>query len=183
MLSVLTRQTTSYFFQDDLLHLVASESIELQRQSSVDASRRLFSVNWESSTDTIIENDPNKVRSLMEKTKLRAEVATAAQSIGVAGRLLDMTVQYVQERNQFGKPVGVNQAIKHHLADTGKAIEFARPMVYRAAWSLSEDDTETELAVHMGKLLASKAVDLACKNLFSAMELLHILWSMTYRYG
>ena len=151
-------------FQDDLLYLVASESIELQRQSSVDASRRLFSVNWESSTDIIIENDPNKVRSLMEKTKLRAEVATAAQSIGVAGRLLDMTVQYVQERNQFGKPVGVNQAIKHHLADTGKAIEFARPMVYRAAWSLSEDDTETELAVHMGKLLASKAVDLACKT-------------------
>ncbi|GIS56032.1 MAG: hypothetical protein Ct9H90mP30_7170 [Actinomycetota bacterium] len=42
---------------------------------------------------------------------------------------LDMTVQYVQERKQFGKPVGVNQAKKHHLADTGKAIEFARPMV------------------------------------------------------
>jgi len=151
-------------FRDSLLHLVDKESIGLKRQTSVDPSRRLFSVNWDSSANTIIEDDSDKVRLLIEKTKLRAEVATAAQCIGVAQQLLDMTVQYVQERNQFGKPVGGNQAIKHHLADTGKAIEFARPMVYRAAWSLNEDDAETELAAHMGKLLASKAVDLACRT-------------------
>jgi len=75
-----------------------------------------------------------------------------------------MTVQYVQERNQFGKPVGVNQAIKHHLADTGKAIEFARPMVQRAAWCLSNGDLETDLAVHAGKLLASRSVELASQT-------------------
>ncbi len=151
-------------FRDSLLHLVAKESIVLQRQASVDSSRRLFSVKWDTNSGTVIEGDSDKVRSLIETTKLRAEVSTAAQCIGVAQQLLDMTVQYVQERKQFGKPVGVNQAIKHHLADTGKAIEFARPMVYRAAWSLNKGDTEAELAAHMAKLLASKAVDLACKT-------------------
>ena len=151
-------------FRDSLLHLVDKESVDLNRQTSVDPSRRLFSVNWKTSANTVIEGDSDKVRSLIENTKLRAEVATAAQCVGVAQQLLDMTVQYVQERKQFGKPVGVNQAIKHHLADTGKAIEFARPMVYRAAWSLDKDDAEVGLAAHMAKLLASKAVDLACET-------------------
>ena len=151
-------------FRDGLLHLVDKESVDLKRQTSVDSSRRLFSVIWDISANTVIEGDSDKVQSLIEKTKLRAGVSTAAQCIGVAQQLLDMTVEYVRERRQFGKPVGVNQAIKHHLADTGKAIEFARPMVYRAAWSLNKDDTEPELATHMAKLLASKAVDLACKT-------------------
>ena len=78
-----------------------------------------------------------------------------------------MTVDYVQERRQFGSPVGVNQAVKHHLADVGKAIEFARPMVYRAAWCLGADDlddVEVATAASMAKMLASDAVDLAARS-------------------
>ena len=151
-------------FQSGALHLVEPESVELQRQPSVDETRHLFSIEWNPTMDTVIEEDPDRVSLLALKTELRAEVATSAQCVGVAERLLEKTVQYVQERNQFGKPVGANQAIKHHLADTGKAIEFARPMVYRAAWCLSNGDPETDLAVHMGKLLASRAVELACQT-------------------
>ena len=146
------------------LHLVEQESVMLKRQNSVDETRHLFSVEWNPSINTLIESNPDKVQSLAKKTELRAKAATSAQCIGVAEYLLGKTVQYVQDRKQFGKPVGVNQAIKHHLADTGKAIEFARPMVYRGAWCLSNGDSETDLAVYMGKLLASRAVELACKT-------------------
>ena len=79
-------------------------------------------------------------------------------------RLLDETVAYVGDRHQFGKPVGVNQAVKHHLADVGKAIEFARPMVERAAWALSMSAPDALEAASMAKLLASEAVDLACRS-------------------
>ena len=151
-------------FHDGGLYLVEQESVELQHQASVDQTRRLFSIKWDPTAKAVIEGNPEKVNALAKKTQLRAEVATASQCIGVAGRLLEMTVQYVQERNQFGKPVGVNQAIKHHLADTGKAIEFARPMVQRAAWCLSNGDLETDLAVHAGKLLASRSVELASQT-------------------
>ena len=47
-------------------------------------------------------------------------------------------MEYVKEREQFGKPVGSYQAVKHHLADVAKAISFARPSVYAAAWAVSQ---------------------------------------------
>ncbi len=51
--------------------------------------------------------------------------------------MLDMTVDYVRERHQFGVPVGSFQAVKHQLADTPLQLSFARPAVHRAAWSLA----------------------------------------------
>ena len=47
--------------------------------------------------------------------------------------MLELTVDYVKERKQFGVPVGSFQAVKHHLANARLALEFARPLVYRAA--------------------------------------------------
>lgn len=62
-----------------------------------------------------------------------AALATAAQSLGVGLALLDRTVAYVRQRTQFGVPVGSFQAVKHRLADTLLALEFARPLLYGAA--------------------------------------------------
>ncbi|KOG74419.1 acyl-CoA dehydrogenase family protein [Streptomyces flaveolus] len=65
-----------------------------------------------------------------------ARLATAAQALGVGLALLDRTVAYVQQRTQFGVPVGSFQAVKHRLADTKTALEFARPLLFGAAVSL-----------------------------------------------
>ena len=129
-------------------------------QKSVDETRRLFSIKWQPTKHTSVEVHPDVVRTSI----LSAATATAAQALGIATHLLETTISYVKEREQFGKPVGINQAIKHHLADTGKAIEFARPMVHRAAWALSVSDPEEHVAVSMGKYLASKAVNHACRT-------------------
>lgn len=98
----------------------------------------------------------------------RAVLGTAAQCIGVARRLLDATVGYVGERHQFGKPVGSYQAVKHHLADVRIAVEFAAPLVYRAAWSVAHPATHDPLTrgrdVSMAKAQASDAVDLAARK-------------------
>ena len=142
------------------IYLVPSSEVEMVLQESVDETRRLFSIQWEPTKHTLVEADPNIVR----KSLLSAVTATAAQSLGVAIHLLETTISYVKEREQFGKPVGANQAIKHHLADTAKAIEFARPMVHRAAWALSVPDPEEQVAVSMSKYLASKAVNHACRT-------------------
>lgn len=98
----------------------------------------------------------------------RAVLGTAAQCIGVARRLLDATVEYVGERHQFGKPVGSYQAVKHHLADVRIALEFAAPLVYRAAWSVSHPESHDPITrgrdVSMAKAQASDAVDLAARK-------------------
>ncbi|MBT95679.1 MAG: acyl-CoA dehydrogenase [Acidimicrobiaceae bacterium] len=142
------------------IHLVCAAEVEINLQDSVDETRRLFSVEWDPTEKTRINTEDTEVkRALMSAT-----TATAAQCVGTAMHLLKTTVDYVKEREQFGKPVGTNQAIKHHLADTGKAIEFARPMVHRAAWALSVSDPSEQVAVSMAKYLSSKAVNHACRT-------------------
>ncbi|MEU9096175.1 acyl-CoA dehydrogenase [Streptomyces sp. NPDC048361] len=71
---------------------------------------------------------------------LWARLAAAAQCLGLARALLDRTVAYVKQRTQFGAPIGSFQAVKHRLADTLVAVEFARPLLYGAALSLTPGD-------------------------------------------
>ena len=65
--------------------------------------------------------------------------------------MVDMTVDYVKERRQFGVPVGSYQAVKHHLANAHLKIEYARPVVYRAAYAPAPRD------VSFAKVYASRA--------------------------
>lgn len=69
-----------------------------------------------------------------------ARLATAAQALGVGLALLDRTVAYVGQRTQFGVPVGSFQAVKHRLADAKIALEFARPLLFGAALSMTPAD-------------------------------------------
>lgn len=61
------------------------------------------------------------------------QVLTAAALVGLAQRALDLTVEYVQRREQFGSPIGAFQAVQHQLADRATAIEGARLLVWLAA--------------------------------------------------
>ncbi|MET7753205.1 acyl-CoA dehydrogenase family protein [Streptomyces sp. NPDC005389] len=69
-----------------------------------------------------------------------AMLATAAQSLGVGLALLDRTVAYARQRSQFGTPIGAFQAVKHRLADTLLALEFARPLLFGAAVTMTAGD-------------------------------------------
>ncbi|WP_046729593.1 acyl-CoA dehydrogenase family protein [Streptomyces humi] len=71
---------------------------------------------------------------------LWARLATAAQALGVGLALLDRTVAYVKQRTQFGVPIGSFQAVRHRLADVRIALEFARPLVFGAAVTMSPAD-------------------------------------------
>lgn len=84
---------------------------------------------------------------------LRREAAllTAAQQVGSAGRTLAMAVQHAREREQFGRPIGAFQAVKHLCADMLVRVEMARTAVYAAA--VSGDGLETAAA----RLLADDA--------------------------
>ncbi|MFF1302733.1 acyl-CoA dehydrogenase family protein [Streptomyces sp. NPDC058307] len=69
-----------------------------------------------------------------------ARLTTAAQAFGVGLALLDQTVSYVKQRTQFGAPIGSFQAVKHQLADAKIALEFARPLVFGAALTMTSED-------------------------------------------
>ena len=64
--------------------------------------------------------------------------ARAVQMAGAARRVLEMTVQYVSARQQFGKPIGAYQAIQHKCAEMASSLQGARLAAYRAAYALGE---------------------------------------------
>ncbi|NVK44027.1 MAG: acyl-CoA/acyl-ACP dehydrogenase [Oceanospirillaceae bacterium] len=69
----------------------------------------------------------------LEKTLQLAAVCVAAEQLGGAQAVLDLTVDYTRERVQFGRPVGGFQAIKHRAADMMLQVETSRSAVYYAA--------------------------------------------------
>ncbi len=142
-------------------HLMAVDAADFacERQRSVDESRRLASVRFDPGAAIMVTDDPGAIAVAFD----RGALGVAAQCIGVAQQLVDMTVAYVAAREQFGKPVGVHQAVKHQLANAALGIEFARPLVYMAAWSLSEVAAHASRDVSMAKAAASDAVDRACR--------------------
>ncbi len=138
---------------------VAREALTVVHKDSIDQSRRLAEISFDPQAATLLAGAD--VALAFD----RAALGTAAQCVGVARRLLDITVEYVKERRQFGKPVGSYQAVKHHLADVRLGIEFSAPLVYRAAWTAAHcgDATLRGRDVSMAKAAASDAVDRACR--------------------
>ena len=124
------------------------------RQASVDGARRLFAQHPSSST-TIAEGPGAMIAASAAFD--RGALGTAAQLLGLAQHLLDVTVDYVKQREQFGVPIGSFQAIKHHLADALLQLEFARPVVYRAAYSMALGLDTRSRDVSMAKCYASDA--------------------------
>ncbi|BBX17104.1 acyl-CoA dehydrogenase [Mycolicibacterium duvalii] len=68
-------------------------------------------------------------------------VHRAFDALGAAARLLDMTVEYAGQREQFGAPIGSFQAVKHHCADMVVAVESARASLWAAALALDTLDS------------------------------------------
>jgi len=135
---------------DDLLYVVDRADAMLAPAAGIDASRRLAWVEWDPAT-------PVGDEATRHAAFDRGALGAAAQLVGLARRMLDLTVEYAKERQQFGVPIGSFQAVKHHLADSRIAIEFARPLVYRAAWSVTQGDPDASTHVSMAKALASDA--------------------------
>jgi alkylation response protein AidB-like acyl-CoA dehydrogenase len=84
-------------------------------------------------------------------------VAVAAESVGVAQRAMELAVEHARERQQFGRPIGVFQAVSHPCAQMLLEVEGARSAVLYAAWALDHAPDEAPLAAAMAKAYASDA--------------------------
>jgi alkylation response protein AidB-like acyl-CoA dehydrogenase len=135
---------------------VPPAEVRLTPLATVDAGRRAAAVLL---TDAGLPTGTAGA-DVIELAVDRGALGTAAVLVGLGQAMLDLTVGYVQERQQFGVPVGSFQAVKHHLADAALALEFARPAVLRAAWSVAHDAPTRGRDVSMAKAMASDAAEL-----------------------
>lgn len=139
--------------------LAPRTEVHLTPTDSVDGSRRLAALDWDPAGAPVVATGAAAAAAFD-----RGALGSAAQLVGLARRMLDMTVEYATERRQFGVPIGTFQAVKHHLADARIALEFARPLVYRAAWSLTAGDGDAAVHVSMAKATASDAATFAARQ-------------------
>lgn len=96
----------------------------------------------------------------------------AMTMVGACRRVLDMTLEHVRTRHQFGAPIGSFQAVKHKAADMHVAIERARALAYFAALTIAADDPRRNLAASMAKAAAGECQSLVFAGgyqLFGAM--------------
>jgi len=140
--------------EGDELHLIETSAVTLTPLDTVDGARRAARVSgWQPTPATLVTDDPQAIELAFD----RGACGAAAQLVGLGQRMLDLTVAYVKEREQFGQAIGAFQAVKHHLADALKELAFARPAVHRAAHSLATAAPTRERDVSMAKAMASDA--------------------------
>ena len=89
-------------------------------------------------------------------------IAVAAECLGGAERALELAVEYVRTREQFGRPVGSFQAVQHLAAEAVAAIEPARALLWHAGWAFDARPREAPLAAAMAKV--------ACAEVFRAVS-------------
>jgi alkylation response protein AidB-like acyl-CoA dehydrogenase len=136
------------------LHAVPTAEVVLVENRSIDPVRRVFTVEWQPGPSSLIGHATD-VGVLRDNLLL----AVSAQLTGLAERILELAVTHVTTREQFGRPLGVFQAVQHRLADVAVAIDFAVPVVARAACSLVEGAPSSERDAAMAKVFASDAAE------------------------
>jgi alkylation response protein AidB-like acyl-CoA dehydrogenase len=126
---------------------------------AIDATRKIYKVDFEEVE--VADEDflaiGESAREALERALAVATVALAAEMVGGMQRLLEIAVEYVKVRRQFGKPIGQFQAVQHLCADMLLLTESTRSAAYYAAWALQEQVPEADLAVSIAKAYASDA--------------------------
>ena len=88
----------------------------------------------------------------------------ALEAVGIGKKALELGIEHAQNREQFGRKIGVYQAVSHRLADTFVETELARSLAYWAAWCVAEDEEQAPIAVAAAKAYASDAAVAACER-------------------
>jgi alkylation response protein AidB-like acyl-CoA dehydrogenase len=146
----------------DDLHAIAPDRAQLTHQPCNDPSRRISTARFAPGDATLVASG-ERGRALQAAALDRGALACAAQQIGVTQALLDLAVAYATQREQFGSPIGSFQAVKHMLANCAVKLEYARPLVYRAAYSVALAARARSVDVSMAKVAATRAAEHTAK--------------------
>ena len=103
-------------------------------------------------------------REVLNAMLKAGRVGAAAEGVGVAQGAMDMTVDYLKQRKQFGKLIGEFQALQHRAAHLYSEVEIARAVTIKAAQMLDGGSDKADLMVSVAKAKVAKAAGLAVKE-------------------
>jgi alkylation response protein AidB-like acyl-CoA dehydrogenase len=141
------------------LFLVPSDAAGLKRRwlPTMDQTRRLAAIEL---GDVVVLPDAllgeeGRGWKLCESTLNLARIALAAEQVGAAEMCLDMSVEYAKVRQQFGRPIGSFQAIKHKCADMLMMVESARSAAFYASALAGQGEADLEEVASSAKAFCS----------------------------
>jgi alkylation response protein AidB-like acyl-CoA dehydrogenase len=161
----------------DEVHAVPRARVTIERQPTNDPARRLFRVAWSPADETRVVRGASG-RRLLDAAFDRGALAAAAQLVGIGRRLVELACTYACQREQFGKPIGAFQAVKHHLANVAVRLAFAAPVVYRAAFSVAHDAPTRARDVSHAKVAAGEAAVAAAKTALQVHGAIGYTWEV-----
>ncbi len=135
------------------------DGMTVSPMKTLDQTRRWYEVRFD---DVRLPGDavmsaPDQAWRPIRRALEWGAAALCAESVGGAQHVLETSVDYAKTRHQFGKPIGVYQAVSHKLADMLLEIESARSATYYAAWAVEADTPDRAMATSMAKAYTSEA--------------------------
>ncbi|MFF6803601.1 acyl-CoA dehydrogenase family protein [Streptomyces sp. NPDC012616] len=124
-----------------LLFLVPGDAagVVRTRQTALDATRPQARVQLRDVPAELLGSEEADVSEALVDAGDFAAAFLACEAVGTAGRALELTVEYLGQREQFGRPIGSFQAVQHRLADVYVQVQAARSAAYYAAWAAGGD--------------------------------------------
>jgi alkylation response protein AidB-like acyl-CoA dehydrogenase len=127
-------------------------SLRIEPMKGMDLARKIYSVEFKDTPAEAFGNPRGLAGALNVAT-----AALCAEMTGGMQRTLELTVAYAKTRKQFGKPIGIFQAVQHLCADMYLETESSRSATYYAAWALEENTPDAAASVSVAKMYASDA--------------------------
>jgi alkylation response protein AidB-like acyl-CoA dehydrogenase len=150
------------------LFLVPAAAVKAQPIPVIDPTMPLATVSLDGvvvgDDGVLVEpGDPTAARAI-ERAMQEAVTAMALSTTATCRHIFEMTLQYAKDREQFGRPIGSFQALKHRLADLYLAVERAASLAYFAALTIAEDDDRRAVAASMAKAAAGECQRLVVRD-------------------
>ncbi|WP_371791798.1 acyl-CoA/acyl-ACP dehydrogenase [Streptomyces sp. NBC_01471] len=152
-----------------LLFLVRADAAGMSRvrQTALDATRPQARIELRDTAAELLgdaDDDGGDAASgvpgALARTGCAAAAVLAAEAVGAADRALERTVEHVRQREQFGRPIGSFQAVKHRLAGLYVQVQAARSAAYYAAWDPAAGGLALAQGLEALRGAASEAVQL-----------------------
>jgi alkylation response protein AidB-like acyl-CoA dehydrogenase len=139
--------------------------VSLRALTTMDLSNEYFEVSFDNTPlvqDDIVGGEPTACS--VERLFDVGGFAAATQMVGIASKVLDISIGYARQRTQFGIPIGSFQAIKHRCSDMAVSIDASRSAAYYAAWAVANKSDDCSRAVSIAKSFGGETARSVCNE-------------------
>lgn len=149
------------------LFVLRAGDLDVTARTTIDPTRRQADLSADAAPARCVVG-PERFPRVVERIRVLSDLAVAAEHAGIVGELLRSTVEYVEQREQFGRAIGSFQAVKHRLADVLVDRERARSAARYAAVAYDADPAEAALPA---TIAAAVCGDAAMRTAHEAVQL------------